>query len=121
MIEKNPANKFLLSNNPDSHVVETPMGDLLIYVKQLSWIEQQEAMTKFVDFKIVDGEPAPQIDLGGYWRYVFQKCIVKTEPEMSSKDLLNLKPEVGAEIQKHLPSLTKIVEQFAGGEANPLG
>ena len=57
----------------------------------------------------------------GYWRYILSRCIENTEPSLSKDDLFNLKPEVGAEIQKVLPSLTDIMQQFAGGEANPLG
>ena len=56
-------------------------------------------MSQFVEFKVVDGEAAPSIDLGGYWRYVITRCIDRTEPSLTKEDLLNLKPEVGAEIQ----------------------
>ena len=113
--------KFVLSRSANRHEVNTPDGMLVIYVKPLSWIEQQEAMSQFVDFKVVDGEASPSIDLGGYWRYVLTRCIDRTEPNLSKDDLLNLKPEVGDAIQAHLPSLTDIMQQFAsGGEANPL-
>ena len=113
--------KFVLSRSANRHEVNTPDGTLIIYVKPLSWIEQQEAMSQFVDFKVVDGEASPSIDLGGYWRYVLTRCIDRTEPALSKEDLLNLKPGVGDAIQAFLPSLTDIMQQFAsGGEANPL-
>ncbi len=113
--------KFVLSRSANRHEVDTPDGTLIIYVKPLSWIEQQEAMSQFVDFKVVDGEASPSIDLGGYWRYVLTRCIDRTEPALSKEDLFNLKPEVGDAIQAVLPSLTDIMQQFAsGGEANPL-
>ena len=116
------SNRFVLSKQASRHEVNTPEGALVIYVNPLSWIEQQEAMSQFVEFKVVDGEAAPSIDLGGYWRYVITRCIDRTEPTLTKEDLLNLKPEVGAEIQKYLPSLTDIMQQFAaGGEADPLG
>tara|TARA_R100001510_G_C7656902_1_gene217588 strand:+ start:8461 stop:8838 length:378 start_codon:yes stop_codon:yes gene_type:complete len=119
--DQNNASRFVLSRSANRHEVNTPDGMLIVYVKPLSWIEQQEAMSQFVDFKIVDGEASPSIDLGGYWRYVLTRCIEKTEPSLSKEDLLNLKPEVGDAIKDVLPSLTDIMQQFAsGGDANPL-
>jgi hypothetical protein len=113
--------KFVLSRSANRHEVDTPDGVLIVYVKPLSWIEQQEAMSQFVDFKVIDGEASPSIDLGGYWRYVLTRCIDRTEPALSKEDLFNLKPEVGDAIQAVLPSLTDIMQQFAsGGDANPL-
>lgn len=114
-------NPFVLSNTPQRHELETPVGKLVVFVKPLSWVEQQEAMSQFVSFKTgTDGEVAPNIDLGGYWRYVLTNCIVKTEPTLSKNDLLNLTPEVGDAVRTVLPDLNDIIGQFAGG-ATPLG
>jgi|SRR6056300_1679732 len=129
MLKKNPKkemkrlsnNPFVLSNTPQRHELETPVGKLVVFVKPLSWVEQQEAMSQFVSFKTgADGEVAPNIDLGGYWRYVLTNCIVKTEPQLSKNDLLNLTPEVGDAVRTVLPDLNEIIGQFAGG-ATPLG
>ena len=112
----NPNNPFVLSVTPKRHELETPVGDLVIFVKPLSWVAQQEAMSQFVSFKTgADGEVSPSIDLGGYWRYVFSNCIVRTEPELSKSDLLNLTPEVGEVVKTVLPDLNDIITQFAGG------
>ena len=117
-----PENKpFVMSRSSDRHEIDTPDGKLVVYVSPLSWIEQQEAMSRFVDFKMgEDGNVSPSIDLAGYWRYVLTRCIEKTEPSLSKTDLLNIKPEVGAAIQGVLPSLTDLMAQFAGGEPAPL-
>lgn len=114
-------NPFILSNTPVKHEIETPVGVLVVFVKPLSWIEQQEAMSQFVSFKAnEEGDIAPNIDLGGYWRFVITNCITSTEPAMSKKDLLNLSPEVGTEVRKVLPDLNDIIGQFTGG-VSPLG
>tara|TARA_R100001440_G_scaffold35191_1_gene54178 strand:- start:45991 stop:46362 length:372 start_codon:yes stop_codon:yes gene_type:complete len=114
-------NPFVLSNSPKRHELETPVGTLVVYVKPLSWVAQQEAMSQFVSFKPdSNGEVSPNIDLGGYWKYVLTQCITKTEPAMSKDDLLNLTPEVGAVVRTVLPDLNDIIGQFAGGES-PLG
>jgi hypothetical protein len=109
-------NPFVLSNTAQRHELETPVGKLVVYVKPLSWVEQQEAMSQFVSFKTGnDGNMLPNIDLGGYWKYVFSNCIQKTEPALSRADLLNLTPEVGAIVKTVLPDLNDIIGQFAGG------
>lgn len=107
---------FLVSSDPVAHELETPAGPLTVYVRPLSWIQQQEALSQFVDFDMEDGG-SPSIDFGGYWRYVFTKCITRTIPDLSSDDLLNLSPEVGAVVQSVLPSIFNIVNSFA---ASPL-
>ena len=114
-------NPFVLSDTPQRHELQTPVGELVVYVKPLSWVAQQEAMSNFVSFKTgSDGEVAPNIDLGGYWKFVLINCIVRTEPSLSKNDLLNLTPEVGDVIRTVLPDLNDIITQFAGG-VSPLG
>ena len=111
---------FTISNTPNRHEIETEAGTLVIYVKPLSWIKQQQAISQFVDFKLIDGEPTPSIDFGGYWDYVLINCVVDSEPKLSKKDLRNLTPEVGTKISEVLPSLDDLVEGMTGGEPSPL-
>jgi len=110
---------FILSTDSIRHELDTPKGSLVVYVKPISWIQQQEALSRFVDFTGSDdsGNVAPKIDLGGYWRYVFTNCIDKTEPKMSKEELLNLHPDVGSVIQTVLPSIFEIIGSFAGGDS----
>ena len=86
----------------------------------MTWIQQQEAISQFVDFQINDGEVEPKIDFGGYYAYVLTNCIEKTEPSITKSDILKLKPEVGQAIMGVLPSLEELMESFAGGESAPL-
>jgi len=113
-------NDFLASNSPVRHEVETPVGVLVVYVTPMTWIQQQEAISQFVDF-IIDGDDMrPSIDFGGYWKYVLSNCVSKTEPKMSKKDLLNLSPEVGQAIIQVLPNIEGLMGAMAGGEPDPL-
>ena len=114
------ANDFLTVSSSVRHEVETEKGVLVVFVKPLTWIQQQEAIFRFVDFQMIDGEPAPSIDFGGYYSYVLTNCIEKTDPAISKKDILKLSPEVGKELIKVLPSLESLMEAFAGGEQAPL-
>ena len=106
MAEKATASDLTVSNDSEQHTIETPVGELSVWVKDLSWIERQEALSQFVTLSSDgDGNMQPNIDFGGYWRFVFKRCITKTDPDLSVEQLLALKPEVGAEVQKLLPSL----------------
>ena len=109
------ANDFLTSNAPERHEIDTPAGKLVVYVKPLSWLQQQEAISKFVDFSMDEdiGEVLPSIDFGGYWGYILTNCIVDTEPKISNKDLRNLSPEVGAEVMKVLPGLDDLMSSLS--------
>jgi len=114
------ANDFLISTNPSRHEVVTPAGTLIVHVKPLSWLQQQEAISKFVDVVITDGEPSPSIDFGGYWEYILTNCITETEPHLTKNQLRALSPEVGNEIVKILPSLEDLTAGM-DGEPTPLG
>jgi hypothetical protein len=116
----NKDNPFVLNNKPVRHELETPLGSLIVYVKPLSWIEQQDALSRFVSIKTVDGEMTPKMDLGGYWRYVLMNCITSTEPKLSKEDLFNLHPDVGNALKRLLPDLTDIIQSFSEG-FDPLG
>jgi len=114
------SNPFVISNNPDHHSIDTAEGTLEVWIKPLSWIEQQEALTKFVEFNMDGDDIHPQLDFGGYWKYVLNKCVVKTDPPIKKSDLNKLKPEVGSKLQAVLPSLTQLMETLSG-ESSPLG
>ena len=113
-------NDFLISTTPDQHDIETDNGLLRVWVTPLSWIQQQEAVSKFVDFNMDGDDIQPNLDFGGYWRYILDQCVVKTEPPLSKNDLLNLKPEVGNKLSEALPGLTDLLLGFSGGQADPL-
>jgi len=114
------ASDFLAGKTAERHEVETPVGNLVIYVKPMTWIQQQEAISKFVDF-VIDGEDMrPRIDFGGYWEYVLRNCIADTEPKISKNELMHLSPEVGAAIVDVLPGIDSLVASMTGGEPSPL-
>tara|TARA_R100000152_G_C6771911_1_gene198575 strand:- start:307 stop:657 length:351 start_codon:yes stop_codon:yes gene_type:complete len=111
---------FTISTEPTHHKIETDEGDLEVWIKPLSWVEQQEALTKFVEFTFEDEDVTPTLDFGGYWKFILKNCVVKTMPKLTYSDLLNLKPEVGSKLGKVLPSLNEIMESLGESAANPL-
>ena len=121
MAEKATASDLTVSSDSEKHTIETPVGELSVWVKDLSWIERQEALSQFVSLgSDGDGNMTPNIDFGGYWRFVFKRCITKTDPDLTLEQLLALKPEVGAEVQKLLPSFDSLMAGMQGGITGPL-
>ena len=121
MAEKATANDLLIDNNATKHTIDTSFGELSIWVKDLSWIERQEALGKFVTLSpTADGEMTPAIDFGGYWRFIFKHCITKTEPSLTTSQLLDLKPEVGTQVQGFLPGFEELTAGMQGGLTGPL-
>ena len=111
---------FTISNTPVHHVVETDEGTLEVWVKPLSWVEQQEALTKFVEFNFEGEDVSPTLDFRGYWKFILKRCITKTEPKLSYSDLLSLKPSVGKKLGAVLPNLTELMQGLAEGSTDPL-
>ena len=121
MAEKATASDFTISTEAERHALENPVGELVLWVKPLSWIERQNALTRFVAVGTDgQGNMMPQIDFGGYWEFILTTCITKTEPSLTTEQLLNLKPEVGEAIQTLLPSFESLMAGLAGGLTGPL-
>ena len=122
MAEKAQVNDLLIDNNSEQHTIDTEFGELSVWIKDLTWIERQEALSQFVGLKNDgDGNMIPQIDFGGFWKFVFTKCITKSEPSLTTKQLLTLKPEIAQEIQKLLPSFDTLMEGMQGGITGHFG
>ena len=116
MAEKAQANDLLVSTSAEKHTLDTPMGALSVWIKDLSWIERQEALGQFVSLKPDgDGGMTPTIDFGGYWRFVFTHCITKTDPSLTTDQLLSLNPEVGEMLQDLLPGFEDLMSGLTSG------
>ncbi len=66
MAEKAKASDLIISSEAKKHTVETPFGEMDVWIRDLSWVERQNALTKFVSLGTDDkGQMQPQIDFGG--------------------------------------------------------
>ena len=50
-----------------------------------------------------------EIDLAGYWKYMYEKCIVSTEPNLSKAQLMGLNGYVGSQVSAILPQPTDLL------------
>jgi hypothetical protein len=115
MATKAIVSDLIVGSEAEEHTVETPFGEMTLWITPLSWVQRQNALTKFVSLAADDsGNMAPSIDFGGYWKFMLTTCIERTEPALTTKQLLNIRPEVGAAIQSVLPSFEDLMAGMAG-------
>jgi hypothetical protein len=82
-----------------------------VWIKEISFLDIQSAAQKM--FKVKDGDVS--ISLSGYWEFAFSNWISKTNPELTTKELLSLKGYVGEQISKTLPQPNELAEALQGG------
>ena len=73
---------------------------LNIWVKELSFMQMQDAIKTFVNIK---QSGSIDIDLAAYWKYMFAEAIEKTEPRLSIPQMLSLRPFIAQQITALLP------------------
>ena len=122
MEEQNKALKIeslLVNTGSTPHEIEIdpenqPGAMLTVWLKEMSFIDMQQAVKEFISFDANTGEV--EMDLASYWRYMFMTCIDKTEPSISKTQLLALRPEVAIHISTLLPQpQDMVVDPLASG------
>ena len=75
---------------------------LKVWVKEPTWLEVDRAMNALmkIDVKTKD----MQMDMNAMFRYMIENFIVKTEPSLSTVDILRLSPYVGNQLKEILPN-----------------
>tara|TARA_R110001592_G_scaffold52508_4_gene160629 strand:- start:12518 stop:12889 length:372 start_codon:yes stop_codon:yes gene_type:complete len=75
---------------------------LKVWVKEPTWLEVDKAMNSLM--KIDTKSQSMDIDLNSMFRYMVENFIVKTEPTLSTIDILRLTPYVGNQLKEILPN-----------------
>lgn len=108
-------NKLLSSDSAKEYTIRVdPDNESLVMkvqVRELSFFDMQSAIKSFVSIT-ASGEV--EIDLAGYWRYMYEKCIVSTTPSLSLTQLTGLNSYVGSQLTQILPQPQELM-------AGPLG
>ena len=73
-----------------------------VWVKEPSWLEVDKAMNSLM--KIDAKTQSMDIDLNAMFRYMVENFVVKTEPSLSTIDILRLTPYVGNQLKEILPN-----------------
>ena len=75
---------------------------LKIWVKEPTWLEVDKALNSMM--KIDAKRQDMDIDLNAMYRYMVENFLVKTEPSLSTVDILRLTPYIGNQIKEVLPN-----------------
>ena len=98
-------NDLFVSNESELHyikVAENKEEYLKVWVKQPTWLQIEQAMNSVI--KLDTKRQDVDIDLNAMYRYCIENFIDKTEPPLSSIDLLRITPFVGNQLKEILPN-----------------
>lgn len=87
---------------------------LKVWIKEPTFFEIEQAQTKVFDLNMNAGTQDVKLNLSELYRYLFETFVEKTEPNLSTIDLLRLNPYVGNQIKEILPNPFDLMEE--GGE-----
>ncbi len=104
---------FALTEPTLHYVKVAPENDeyLKVWVKEPTWLEVDKAMNSLM--KIDAKSQSMDIDLNSMFRYMVENFVVKTEPSLTTLDILRLTPYVGNQLKEILPNP---LESMSGDE-----
>jgi hypothetical protein len=79
---------------------DNPNLVMMVEVRDLTFLDMQNAIKSFINLT-ASGEV--EIDLAGYWKYMYEKCIVSTTPPLTQTQLTGLNSYVGSQLSAVLP------------------
>jgi hypothetical protein len=115
MIEKKiVSNKnllFAVSESTLHYVKVAPESEeyLKIWIKEPTWLEAEKALNAIM--KVDSRTQSFDIDLNAMYRYMIENFIEKTEPTLSTVDMLRLSPYVGNQIKEILPNPMMMMQE----------
>lgn len=112
------ANKNLLMrrNDEQKHEIGIDPDDpnlvMEVWIRDVSFFDIQKAAQEMFDIT-KDGQMS--LNLEGYYKYAFTNWVVRTNPNLSTDELMKLKGYVGEQISALLPSPNELGEMMSGG------
>ena len=108
-----PKKEILLrQQNEQRH--EIPVDDdtvMVVYARDISFFDVQKSAQELL---VIGKNGEISLDLESYWKYAFTNWIVRTEPELSTSELLDLKGHIGQRIAAVLPSPETVGKMLQG-------
>tara|TARA_R110000744_G_scaffold53351_3_gene113980 strand:- start:1642 stop:2013 length:372 start_codon:yes stop_codon:yes gene_type:complete len=80
-----------------------------VWTKEPTWLEVDKAMNSMMKLNVKTQDM--DIDLNAMFRYMVENFIVKTEPNLSTLDILRLTPFVGNQLKEILPNPLEAVSE----------
>jgi len=75
---------------------------LKIWVKEPTWLQVEQALSSVL--KMDAGNQSMDLDLNAMYKLMVENFVEKTDPQLSSLELLRLSPYVGAQLKDVLPN-----------------
>ena len=107
MQKKTVSNKsalFAVSDSKLHYIRVAPDSEeyLKVWIKQPTWLQVEKAMNSVMD--VDTKSQTMDLNLNKMYRYMIENFIDKTEPSLSSVDMLRFSPYVGNQIKEILPN-----------------
>jgi len=101
---------FALTEATVHYVKVSPENDehLKVWVKEPTWLQVEKAMAAVM--KINSKTQSLDLDMNAMYKYMVENFIEKTEPSLSSVDLIRLNPFVGSQLKEILPNPMNYVQ-----------
>tara|TARA_R110000851_G_scaffold64090_2_gene146270 strand:- start:305 stop:751 length:447 start_codon:yes stop_codon:yes gene_type:complete len=103
-IVKDKSVLFALNEEKCHELKVSPTSDeyLKVWVREPTWLEVEQAMTSLMN---IDAKTQSfDIDLNGMYRYLVEKFVVRTEPNLTTLELIRLNPYIGSQLKEILPN-----------------
>ena len=86
------------------HIRVAPDRDeyLQVWIKEPTWLQVEQALSSVMDMD-AQGQTMG-INLNKMYRYMVENFVEKTEPQLSTTDLIRLNPYIGAQLKEILPN-----------------
>ena len=112
--------KLFIGSDSECHEIKVaPDSDevLKVWIKQPTWLQVEQALSSVMN--IDSASQSMDIDLNKMYRFMVKNFIDKTEPSLSSTDLLRLTPYIGNQLKEILPNpFLDIIEEGDTGNGN---
>ena len=88
---------------------------LQVWIKEPTWLQVEQALSSVMD---MDAQGASMgINLNKMYRYMVENFVEKTEPQLSTTDLIRLNPYIGSQLKDILPNpFTDVMGDDTGNE-----
>ena len=105
---------FAMKEATEHFVKVSPDKDeyLKIWVKEPTWLEAEKALNAVM--KINQKTQSFDIDLQAMYRYMVENFVEKTEPQLSTIDILRITPYIGNQIKELLPNPMTMMQEDEG-------